>query len=82
MTAPVSFSQLVRRRRAAVQELNRRRSLVRKAFRPDRIRVLSPEEQLERFLRMTQDDFDRLVQKRGAWAVEQYIRAMERLLYG
>ena len=80
MTVPVNFSQLVQRRKAAAAELQRRRHVVRQAFRPARIRVLSPEEQLERFLRMTQEDFDRLVRKRGAWAVEQYVRAMQRLM--
>jgi hypothetical protein len=82
VTHTISFAQIRQQRNAAVKELDRRRRLVRQAFRPPRIRVLSPEEQLERFLRMTQADFDALIRKRGPWAVEQYIRAMERMLNG
>lgn len=76
----IDFVGIQERVRKSVEEIGRRRAKVRSALRSSNIRPLSPDEQLERFLKSRPEDIQKLVHKHGADSVKEYISRMLELM--
>lgn len=81
MPRQLNFRRMLDQSSGTARELGRLRNVVRSAFQPpeERVRALSPDEQLQQFREMTQKDFQDIARRRGLRGLQQYIEAMENL---
>jgi len=62
---------------STAKQLHKYRKAIRRTFRPspDQIRVLTPEEQVRRFLSLTMDDLENIRRQRGTTELMRYVLA-------